>query len=334
MVYLSRLKVILIGLALIAMVFGASNAFASISGTHILLRLDTDELINRRLEATRDQIRMLLRDVQPRINFSGLAVSGLTVQLRIGDPVQVEAAKAALKAVVDPIAGKEGPVQEFALDDSEPGLLKFMMTDAGANYRMSAALAQSIEVIKNRLHELGIADSAIQLTDEGIVVQAPGAADLLSLARTLARPGRLSFQLVDTSMPVNDAINSRPPAGSSVLYSMDDPPVPYLVENRVIVSGDRVLDARAALAGEPVVAFRLDSRGTERFKWATTQYVGKPFAMILDGQVISAPIVREPIESGTGQISGSFTDLEAKTIALLMRTGALPARLTIVEEAR
>ncbi|UCI23460.1 SecDF P1 head subdomain-containing protein [Mesorhizobium sp. B2-8-5] len=337
MVYLSRLKVILIGLALISMAFGAPNVLAAVPGAHILFRLDTDQVKSRRLEAMRDQIRTLLRDAESRISYSGLAVSGHTVQLRIGDPAQVEAAKAALKAVIDPIAGKEGPVQEFALDDSERGLLKFTMTDAGAKYRTYAALAQSIEVIKNRLNELGVADPAVQLTDDGILVQAPGVADLHSLAQTLGRQGRLSFQLVDTSTPVNDAVNGQAPAGSSVLYTLDDPPVPYLVEDRVLVSGDSVLDAEAirdSSTEQFVVAFRLDSKGTQRFKWATTRNIGKPFAVILDGQVISAPMIREPIEHGTVQISGNFTADSAKELALLFRTGALPARLTIVEEAR
>ncbi|MDX8440743.1 SecDF P1 head subdomain-containing protein [Mesorhizobium australafricanum] len=337
MVYLSRLKVILIGFALIAMVFGAQNALASVPGAHVLLHLDTDQVKSRRLEAVRDQIRTLLRDAEPRINYNGLAVSGLTVQVRISDAAQVEAAKAALKTVVDPIAGKEGPVEEFALDDSERGLLKFTITDAGAKYRTSVALTQSIEVIKNRLNELGVADAAVQLTDDGILVQAPGVADLPGLAQTLARQGRLSFQLVDTSMPVDDAVNGRPPVGSTVLYTPDDPPVPYLVEDRVLVSGDSVLDAKAthdSSTEQFVVAFRLDSKGTQRFKWATTRNIGKPFAVILDDQVISAPIIREPIEHGTVQISGNFTAASAKEFAVLLRTGALPARLTIVEEAR
>lgn len=337
MVYFSRLKIVLIGLALISMVFGASNVSASVPGAHVLLHLDTDQVKSRRLEAMRDQIRTLLRDAAPRINYNGLVVSGLTVQLRISDAAQVEAAKAALKAVVDPIAGKEGPVEEFALDDSERGLLKFTLTDAGAKYRTAAALTQSIEVIKNRLNELGVADAVVQLTDDGILVQAPGVADLHGLAQTLARQGRLSFQLVDTSTPVNDAVNGQAPAGSTVLYTQDDPPVPYLVEDRVLVSGDSVLDAEAipdSSTEQFVVAFRLDSKGTQRFKWATTRNIGKPFAVILDGQVISAPIIREPIEHGTVQISGNFTAESAKELALLFRTGALPARLTILEEAR
>ena len=332
MVYLLRLKVILIGLALVSMIFGASTVLAA--DPHILLRVDMADLVGNRMAEARDEIRTLLRDAQPTIRYSGLAVSDRAVQVHIDDASQIEAAKSALKSLTDPVAG----VVELALDDSQPGLLKFTMTDAGVKSRTSVALKQSIEVVKNRLHDLGIAGAGIRQADQdGILVLAPGVEDLQSLGKTLTRPGQLSFQLVDTSMPVDDALNGHAPAGSSVLYSLDDPPVPYLIENRVIVSGDHVLDAQAianSVSNEPVVAFRLDSRGSERVKWATTRNIGKPFAVILDGQVISAPIIREPIEHGTVQISGNFTAKNANELALLFRTGALPVRLTIVEEAR
>ncbi|TPN88538.1 hypothetical protein FJ987_01615 [Mesorhizobium sp. CU2] len=332
MVYLLRLKVIAIGLALVSVIFGTSTVLAA--DPHILLRVDMTDLVGSRMAEARDEIRTLLRDAKPTIRYSGLAVSDSAVQVHIDDASQVEAAKAALKSLTDLVAGME----ELALDDGQPGLLKFTMTDAGVKSRTTAALKQSIEVVKNRLQDFGIAGAGIRQADQdGILVRAPGVEDLQSLGKTLTRPGRLSFQLVDTSMPVNDALNGRPPVGSSVLYTMDDPPIPYLIENRILVSGKNVIDANAtpnALTGEPVVAFRLDSRGTERFEWATRQYVGRPFAVILDDKVISAPIIREPIKGGTGQISGNFTSSEAKAIASLMRTGALPVRLTIVEEAR
>ena len=332
MVYLLRLKVILIGLALVSMIFGASTVLAA--DPHILLRVDMADLVGNRMAEARDEIRTLLRDAQPTIRYSGLAVSDRAVQVHIDDASQIEAAKSAFKSLTDPVTG----VVELALDDSQPGLLKFTMTDAGVKSRTTVALKQSIEVVKNRLHDLGIAGAGIRQADQdGILVLAPGVEDLQSLGKTLTRPGQLSFQLVDTSMPVDDALNGHAPAGSSVLYSLDDPPVPYLIENRVIVSGDHVLDAQAtanSVSNEPVVAFRLDSRGSERVKWATTRNIGKPFAVILDGQVISAPIIREPIEHGTVQISGNFTAKNANELALLFRTGALPVRLTIVEEAR
>ena len=119
------------------------------------------------------------------------------------------------------------------------------------------------------------------------------------------------------------------------MYSQDDPPVPYLIENRVIVSGENLVDAQATFdqrTNEPVVSFRFDAKGAARFGAATQQNVGKLFAIILDEQVISAPQIREPILGGTGQISGNFTVQSANDLAVLLRAGALPADLTIVEE--
>ncbi|MER8839332.1 hypothetical protein NKH86_11275 [Mesorhizobium sp. M0913] len=333
MFYLSRVTIVLTWLAAAAMlVFDASNLLAA--GPHILLRLDAADVTNGRLVSTRDEIRTLPRDA--KIGYTELTGSGRTVQVHITDPGQLDSAKAALKTVTDPVA--DSGVQEMTLDDSEPGLLKFTVTDAGLKYRTSAALAQSVEVIKNRVRDLGVTDPVVQSTDEdGILIRTAGVADPQRLGQILTRPGRLSFQFVDQSMPVNEAINGRPPVGSAVFYSMGDPPVPYLIENWVILSGENVVDAEATrnlAIDEPVVAFRLDSRGTARFKWATTQNVGKPFAVMLDDQVISVPIIREPIEGGTGQISGNFTAESANDLALLLRTGPLPARLTIAEEAR
>src|SRR5690606_36305476 len=145
----------------------------------------------------------------------------------------------------------------------------------------------------------------------------------------------LTFQMVDSTMPVQEAINGRPPAGSTVLYSKDEPAVPYLIENRVIVSGENLVDAQAtfdARTNEPVVSFRFDTKGATRFGRATQQNVGRLLAIILDNKVISAPQIREPILGGSGQISGNFTVQSANDLAVLLRAGALPADLTIVEE--
>jgi SecD/SecF fusion protein len=120
-----------------------------------------------------------------------------------------------------------------------------------------------------------------------------------------------------------------------VLYSQDDPPVPYLIENRVVVAGESLVDAQATFnqqTNEPVISFRFDTKGSQRFAQATQQNVGKPFAIVLDKEVISAPVIREPINGGSGQISGNFTVESANQLALLLRAGALPAKLTVIEE--
>ena len=359
MLYFSRLKMILIWLAVaITVILAAPNLFpASMlaqlpswvpkrqmtlgldlqGGSHILLQMDQNDLIKDQLETTRDEIRTLLRDA--KIQYTGLGGTGRTVQVRINDPSQVDAAKNALKPVTNPVTAglfSGGSVQSMALDDSEPGLLKFTVTDAGIKYRTSTALSQAIEVVERRVNALGTTEPIVQRQgDDRILVQVPGLQNPQRLKDIIGQTAKLTFQMVDTSVPVQDAMKNRPPPGDSVLYSQDDPPVPYLVENRVIVSGEDLSNATPTYnsqTNEPVVSFTFNSRGATRFGQATQQNVGKPFAIVLDNQVISAPVIREPILGGTGQISGNFTAESANDLAVLLRAGALPAKLTIIEE--
>ncbi|MBZ9817910.1 protein translocase subunit SecDF [Mesorhizobium sp. CA4] len=359
MLYFSRLKMILIWLAVaITVILAAPNLFpASMlaqlpnwvpkrqmtlgldlqGGSHILLQMDQNDLIKDQLETTRDEIRTLLRDA--KIQYTGLGGTGRTVQVRINDPSQVEAAKTALKPITNPVAAglfAGGSVQSMTLDDSEPGLLKFTVTDAGIKYRTSTALSQAIEVVERRVNALGTTEPIVQRQgDDRILVQVPGLQNPQRLKDIIGQTAKLTFQMVDTSVPVQDAIKNRPPPGDSVLYSQDDPPVPYLVENRVIVSGEDLSNATPTYnsqTNEPVVSFTFNSRGATRFGQATQQNVGKPFAIVLDNQVISAPVIREPILGGSGQISGNFTAESANDLAVLLRAGALPAKLTIIEE--
>ncbi|PBB21337.1 protein translocase subunit SecDF [Mesorhizobium sp. WSM4313] len=359
MLYFSRLKMILIWLAVaVTVILAAPNLFpASMlaqlpswvpkrqmtlgldlqGGSHILLQMDQNDLVKDQLQTTRDEIRTLLRDA--KIQYTGLGGTGRTVQVRINDASQVEAAKTALKPITNPVTAglfAGGSVQSMALDDSEPGLLKFTVTDAGIKYRTTTALSQAIEVVERRVNALGTTEPIVQRQgDDRILVQVPGLQNPQRLKDIIGQTAKLTFQMVDTSVPVQDAMKNRPPAGDSVLYSQDDPPVPYLVENRVIVSGEDLSNATPTYnsqTNEPVVSFTFNSRGATRFGQATQQNVGKPFAIVLDNQVISAPVIREPILGGSGQISGNFTTESANDLAVLLRAGALPAKLTIIEE--
>ncbi|TPJ34450.1 protein translocase subunit SecDF [Mesorhizobium sp. B2-8-3] len=359
MLYFSRLKMILIWLAVaITVILAAPNLFpASMlaqlpswvpkrqmtlgldlqGGSHILLQMDQNDLIKDQLQTTRDEIRTLLRDA--KIQYTGLGGTGRTVQVRINDASQLDAAKTALKPITNPVTAglfAGGSVQSMALDDSEPGLLKFTVTDAGIKYRTSTALSQAIEVVERRVNALGTTEPIVQRQgDDRILVQVPGLQNPQRLKDIIGQTAKLTFQMVDTSVPVQDAMKNRPPAGDSILYSQDDPPVPYLVENRVIVSGEDLSNATPTYnsqTNEPVVSFTFNSRGATRFGQATQQNVGKPFAIVLDNQVISAPVIREPILGGSGQISGNFTAESANDLAVLLRAGALPAKLTIIEE--
>jgi SecD/SecF fusion protein len=359
MLYFARWKTVLIWLSVVvAVLFAAPNLFTKATldqlpdwlpkkqmtlgldlqgGSHILLQLDRKSLVDERLSATRDEIRSKLRDA--RVGYTGLGVSGKTVQVRIRDLSQVDAAKKALQDLVNPVQSGMfggGSLTEATLEEPEPGLLRFTLTDEGINYRISSALTKSIEVVSRRVNELGTTEPIIQRqgTDR-ILVQVPGLQDPQRLKEILGKTAKLTFQMVDQSVPVQEAIKGRPPAGDTIMYSTDNPPVPYLIENRVIVSGEDLVDAQSGFdqrTGEAIVSFRFDNKGATRFGIASQQNVGRLFAIILDDKVISAPVIREPILGGTGQISGNFTVQSANDLAVLLRAGALPANLTIVEE--
>lgn len=306
-------------------------------GSHILLQVDRDGLISDRLESARDDVRIGLRDA--RIGYTGLSGTGRSVQVRIRDADQIEAAKRALANLTEPVSAGlfgAGSIVEVAMTEPEPGLLRYTLTDEGINYRVGTAVDQSVEVVNRRVNELGTTEPIIQRqgTDR-ILVQVPGLDDPQRLKDILGQTAKLTFQMVDQSMPAQEAAQGRPPAGTTVMYSNDDPPVPYIIENRVIVSGENLVDAQATFdqrTNEPVVSFRFDNQGATRFGQATQQNVGRLFAIILDNHVISAPQIREPILGGTGQISGSFTVQSANDLAVLLRAGALPADLNIIEE--
>lgn len=306
-------------------------------GSHILLAVDRQALINDRLAATRDDIRTLLRDA--KVGYTGLSGSGHTVQVRIREPGEIEKAKQALASLTNPVSAGlfgSGNVREISMAEPEPGLLRFTLTDSGIDYRISSAVSKSIEVVSRRVNELGTTEPIIQRQgSDRILVQVPGLEDPQRLKDILGQTAKLTFQFVDTSVPVEEALRGRPPAGTTIMYSNDDPPVPYIIEDRVIVSGENLVDAQATFdqrTNEPVVSFRFDSKGAQRFGQATQQSVGRLFAIILDNQVISAPQIREPILGGSGQISGNFTPQGANDLAVLLRGGALPATLNVIEE--
>ena len=306
-------------------------------GSHILLQVERPDLIKDRVNTVRDDVRRLLRDA--KIEYSGLGAGAQNVRVKINDTAKAAEAKAALAPLLAPANATlfgAGNVVEVEIADDGAGQFDLKLTDAGINYRVSSAAFQSIEVVGRRVNELGTTEPLIQRQgDDRILVQVPGLEDPQRLKDILGQTAKLTFQMVDESMSAEDALNGRPPSGSEILYSQDDPPVPYLIETRVIVSGESLVDAQAAFdqqTNEPLVSFRFDTKGAQRFGQATQQNVGKPFAIVLDKEVISAPVIREPILQGTGQISGSFSVEGANDLAVLLRAGALPATLTVIEE--
>jgi preprotein translocase subunit SecD len=166
-------------------------------------------------------------------------------------------------------------------------------------------------------------------------VQVPGLQDPQRLKDLLGRTAKLTFRMVDMSMSAEQALTTRPPAESEVLYSRPPNRVPYVIERAVVVAGEDLVDAQPGFdqrSSEPIVTFRFNANGGRKFGQATVANVGRPFAIVLDNEVISAPVIREPILGGSGQISGGFTVQEANDLSILLRAGALPAPLNILEE--
>jgi protein-export membrane protein SecD len=306
-------------------------------GSHILLEVDANALRAEKLEALRDQVRTLLRE--ERIGYSGLGNAGNGVQVRLREAADLDRATAKLRELAQPVSTSMfggGTALDLNITSTPDGVITLTPTEEGVNARIRSAVDQSIEIVRRRVDELGTTEPSIQRQGaDRILVQVPGLQDPQRLKQLIGTTAKLTFRMVDMSMPVEQAEQTRPPAESEILPSTENPDERYLIEKRVLVSGEDLIDAQPGFdqrSNEPIVTFRFNSQGARRFATATTQNVGKPFAIVLDNKVISAPRINEPITGGSGQISGQFTVESANNLAILLRAGALPAPLTVVEE--
>jgi len=305
-------------------------------GSHILLEVDSKSVRKEMLETLRDDVRRVLREA--RIGYTGLVVRGNSVEVRIRQGQNSGQAQEKLQTLSQPLGGILSATGHRNIDiSSEPNnLYRLTLTDPAILERVRQAVAQSIEIIGRRVNELGTVEPLIQREgNDRILVQVPGLQDPTRLKQLLGKTAKLDFHMVDTSVPAQEAAQGRVPPEDEILYSASEPKIPYLVEKRVLVSGADLTDAQPGFdprTSEPIVSFRFNTSGARKFAQVTQENVGKPFAIVLDNQVISAPVIREPILGGSGQISGSFTVQSANDLAILLRAGALPAPLTIIEE--
>jgi protein-export membrane protein SecD len=310
-------------------------------GAYLLYQVDRADYIDKRLRTLTGEVRDALR-AEPRIGYTALGVDGNGVQVRVRDAAQFADARQRLSQLTNPLAQTlfgAGGTDEFALTEGDNGLLRLAFTDAGLNQRIASIVDQSIEVVRRRIDQLGTTEPSIQREGEDrILVEAPGA-DPQQLKAIVGTTAQLTFHLVDTTVDPFQAAQGRPPAGMEVLYTSEDnesePGRPYVVDETPLLTGEDLVDAQPGFqqqTNEPIVTFRLTTSGARRFGEITTQNVGRPFAIVLDNEVVSAPRINEPITGGSGQISGSFTVESANDLAILLRAGALPAALTLVEE--
>src|SRR5450756_936371 len=304
-------------------------------GSHILLEVDSNSVKKDKLDQIRDDVRRTLRDA--KIGYTGLAAHTDNVEVRVKDSDQ-QNALAKLRELSQPLGGLLGSSGQRSLEvsDAGGGLIRLTVPPAAIAERVRQSVEQSIQIVERRVNELGTVEPLIQRqgTDR-ILVQVPGLQDPTRLKQLLGKTAKLDFRMVDTGASPEQAVQGRTPPEDDLLYSASQPKTPYLVEKRILVSGGDLTDAQPGFdqrTNEPIVSFRFNTAGARKFAQVTQESVGKPFAIILDNEVISAPVIREPILGGSGQISGSFTVQSANDLAILLRAGALPAPLTIIEE--
>src|SRR5437588_1834376 len=296
-------------------------------GSYLLLEVDVAAAQRDRLNSIIDNVRNALRDAN--IGYTGLNVEGDAIVFTIREPDRIEAARQALRKI-DP---------DLTVDIASDGSGTMRFSTVASETRRRQAVEQSIEIIRRRIDETGTKEPTIQRQGQDrILVELPGVDNPEHVKALLGRTAKLTFQLVDTSVSVEDARRGRLPPADMILPAEEGragsvgPPA-YVVRKRVMVGGDTLVDAQPTFQNnEPVVSFRFDAAGAKRFGDATRDNVGKPFAIVLDNKVISAPVIREPILGGSGIISGSFTVQSASDLALLLRAGALPAPIQILEE--
>ena len=304
-------------------------------GSYLRLEVDREPVYKERLETMVGDIRGALRTA--RINYRGLGVQGDTVALNLNDPAQLDQALAEIERLNPYSLGTSGRVRDFDVSSDPSGRIVLHLTEAKRTQLAQSAVSQSLEVVRRRIDELGTREASIQRQGaDRILVQVPGERNPENIKRLLGRTARLTFHMVDLGASVQEALQGRIPPGDMLVESADKDrggPSHYVVKRQVDVSGENLIDAQPTFHdGQPVVSFRFDNAGARKFARITQENVGKPFAIVLDDKVISAPRINEPILGGSGIISGSFTVESANELAVLLRAGALPAPLKVVEE--
>ncbi|HEX3756335.1 MAG TPA: protein translocase subunit SecD [Rhizomicrobium sp.] len=305
-------------------------------GSYLLEEVDFAQVQKDRAESMMGDIRTAFR--KAHIPYTDLGARGGTVSVRVPDASRLSDARTQLQSI-NPTLGTLLSTSGRQYDIAEPGNGRFVMamSDAFKNQTRQQVMDQSIEVVRRRIDAMGTKEPTIERQGEDrILIQVPGLQDPARLKELLGKTAKMTFRLVDETADPNSPVA---PIGDEILPMMNDikgaPPQKLVVQRRVMVSGDRLTDASAGFdqqSGTPNVSFRFDSVGAREFGNVTKTNVGHRFAIVLDKQVIEAPNIREPILGGSGQITGGFTTQTANNLSILLRAGALPAPLNVIEE--
>jgi preprotein translocase subunit SecD len=308
----------------------AEKAVEKQGGSRIVFKVDDGALREAIVTELRDDLYRILRE--GRIPFSGLAIREGGVEIRIAEAKDRQRVLSKLVPSTEATPPREGAV---GVADSGDGLIRLVPTDTGFAERLHGLVRQSIDMIEQRLRDVGVRQAGVQ--PEGadrIRVVLPDVRDPERVTAMFSKKARVTFRLVDVSMTAAEALQGPLPPTSEVLYDFKTK-TPYLLLKEIAMEGDDIIDAAPGFdpaSHQPIASFRFNARGTRRFAHVTEDNLGRPFAIVLDDRVLSVSVIREPILGGSGVISGNFTLEDANTIAMLLRSGTLPGRLSVVEQ--
>lgn len=298
-------------------------------GSHLVLEIDTAAMIAERLEITRDDVTNALR--KANVDTNSIQISNDQVIVSLSDTKDHDGALDALEDLANAQVEtpRHGSTAEFVITAPSDNSIHIALSEQGIRNRGDASAQQSLEIIRSRIDQIGVSEPTIQrIGSDRVLVQLPGVQDPSQVRKLLGSTAKLGFYMLADRSRTDKR-------DSSVLTLQDKDGQSYHLHRTPALSGDHLTDAHAGFdpqSHQPVVNFRFDTAGAAKFADITRANVGKPFAIVLDNEVLSAPVIREAITGGSGQISGSFTVGETVTLSALLRAGSLPAPMTVIEE--
>ncbi len=298
-------------------------------GAHLLAEVRVQDVYKSRMEATWPEVRDALRSLTPVRRQE--APDG-QLQVRLQDPTKMAEAMEIVRGLARPVQTLAGTGSSDISVAGDAGLITITLSEAEKQATDERTMQQSLEIIRRRIDEVGTREPTIQRQgSDRILIQVPGIGSAAELKAIIGTTAQLTFNPVVSRG--TDA-NANPGIGNSLLPSLDNEGEFYTVETAPVVTGEELVDAQPSFDqnGSPAVSFRFDTTGARKFGKYTAENIGSPFAIVLDDEVISAPVIQSHIPGGSGIITGNFTVEESTNLAVLLRAGALPAGLDFLEE--
>ena len=290
-------------------------------GSYLLLEVQTEVLMQEELNNISDSIQFIARGLQT--NIINIISEEDEIQLRFSNNDKLEEIREKFKNNYRNV--------NVTINNNT---MKIVINEIFKKNIKESAIKQSLEIVRKRIDESGTKEPLIQRSGKKrILLQLPGIKDPERIKELLGTTAKLTFHMVDDEDTISLKAN-RAPFGKIIVADFYNPEIKYLVEKKSRVGGENLVDAKASFDPQEghAVSFRFDTTGAQKFGKATSENVGKRFAVILDGVVITAPVINTAITGGSGIITGNFTSQEAADLSVLLRAGALPAPLSIIEE--